>query len=171
MLAVVFAIAALAKIRSPRATQRSFVELSIPGISEASRARLLFSIVVVVELGLSALLFARPQTGALLALVPLAMFTFVLYRVVRSGRSVRCSCFGSASSTPVTTTSLWRNALFMGAAFVGAIGATQRPRWTLTGFMSACTAALVLAVCWQLASLRTKAGSFFPQVTSNRESR
>lgn len=106
----VLVVAAVSKFRSPSATRGATVEL---GVSPR-----LASLVAPVELGTAALLLVRPSVGAVCAVVLLTAFTVVLGRVVRSGRTVRCGCFGAANSSPVNALTLLRNASLIAASAV-----------------------------------------------------
>ena len=65
------------------------------------------SVIVII----AALLVLVPGWGGVAAFGLLAAFTAVLATVIRSGRVVRCACFGASDSDPVSRRHLIRNAL------------------------------------------------------------
>ena len=103
-------MAAVSKLRSPAATRATTLEL---GVSPR-----LASLVAPVELGTAALFVVRPSIGAAFAVALLVTFTVVLGRVVRSGRMVRCGCFGATTAAPVNSLTLMRNAALTLASVV-----------------------------------------------------
>ena len=106
-LACVFAVcavlvtAAVTKLRSPVATRAATKDLGA--------APWLAPLVAPTELVTAALLLVRPPLGALCAIAVLMTFSVMLVRVLRSGRTVRCGCFGAATSAPVNAATLLRN--------------------------------------------------------------
>lgn len=118
VLAVLFALAAAAKLRDQEATVRSFDALGVP--NPASAARLL----PLPELAVVALLVVVPVAGALAVLVLLAFFTTFLVGRLRAGVDAPCACFGASSSRPLSWAAIGRNAL-MGALAVTALLATR----------------------------------------------
>lgn len=129
-LAVVFAWAGVTKLRAPRATARAFTDLRVPPV--------LARVVPVLELMLAAALVVAP-VSALAAVGLLAAFTVVL---LRADDGVRCACFGSASSDPVSWVQILRNGLLAGAAVI-ASGATP----VVPALAAVLTAAGIAAVC------------------------
>lgn len=103
VLALVFATAAVAKLRDPIGTTRTFRALRLPSPRRLARA------VPVTELALATLLVLRPWIGGLVALALLAGFTIVLAGEVRRGSGVQCGCFGSAGTAPISFVELVRN--------------------------------------------------------------
>ncbi len=103
-LAIVLVSAGLVKLRRRPATANDFAQLGLP------QANRLAVIVPLIELGCGALLVVVPGWGGVLAFGLLSMFTAVLVGVVRSGRVVRCPCFGAADQSPVSVRHLVRNA-------------------------------------------------------------
>ncbi len=108
-LAVVFAWAAIGKLRDRAGTANQFADLGIPRPSAAVGA------VAAAEFVVAMLLLAIPPWGAIAAFVLLVGFTTFLAGVVRSGSVVRCACFGALSEAPVSWRSLVRNAALMAA--------------------------------------------------------
>lgn len=123
ILAVVFALAAIAKLRRRPATTASFWDLRLPAPATLAVA------VPMVEALVAALLVAQPRVGAALALALLAGFSMVLVRAVAAGAEVPCACFGSTAQRPVSTRELMRNGV-LAALAVLATGAG--PGWVLS---------------------------------------
>lgn len=103
LLAVPFAWAAAAKAIALDATRRDFAELGV------RRPDIAVPLVCVAEAVTAFLLVLRPRAGAMVALFLLTAFSGVLVSVIRSGREVRCACFGAVSRRPVDVRDLVRN--------------------------------------------------------------
>lgn len=102
-LAALLVVAAVAKLRAPTATERSFAALGVPDPRAAAR------LVPLPELAVAVVLVVVPVAGALAALVLLAFFsTFVAGRL-RAGVVAPCACFGAASAAPLSWLTLVRN--------------------------------------------------------------
>ena len=104
MLAAVFLVAAVAKLRDRDGTATDFASLGLPG------ADLLAVAVPAVELGCAGLLVVAPGWGGVVAFALLVGFTTNLALVIRSGRVATCACFGGNSPEPVSGRHLVRNA-------------------------------------------------------------
>jgi hypothetical protein len=144
-LALVFAWAGVAKLLAPRPTARSFAALGVPpGLAR---------VVPYVELALAAGMVLAPIT-AIGALVLLGAFTIVL---VGADDGVRCACFGSASSEPVSWVQVLRNG-FLAAAAAVASGSTPRVPSLAAVLTTAGIAAIGLLVL-ALADLKRKTGA------------
>ncbi|MEM9562895.1 MAG: MauE/DoxX family redox-associated membrane protein [Actinomycetota bacterium] len=123
ILAAVFVVAGVAKLRRPAATADDFAELGLP------LAAPLAVIVPIAELACAGLLVLLPGWGGVAAFGLLAVFTANLAVVVRSGRVVNCACFGAASRHPVSVRHLVRN---VGLAALALAAATiADPLWRL----------------------------------------
>jgi uncharacterized membrane protein YphA (DoxX/SURF4 family) len=139
VLAAVFAVAGVAKLRDPSGTLRDFEGLGLP------RARVLVVFVPVVELSVAALLVIVPAAGALGALVTLAFFTTFLVGRLRAGVTAPCACFGSARRDPLSGVEIARNLALVALAVVAL--ATDRPvRPTLLDVVVVLAPVLVAAV-------------------------
>lgn len=112
ILAAVMATAGLAKLRRVGLTTAEFAELGVPGPAVASR------VVPGIEVALAVGLLIWPPWAAAVAFALLAAFSAWLIGVMRSGRVVRCACFGALSSAPVSWPQLVRNAGLMGLALL-----------------------------------------------------
>lgn len=119
VLAAVFATAAVAKLRDPGGTIRSFGELGVPNPEATAR------LVVVPELAVAVLLVVVPPLGALAALVLLAFFTTFVVRALRAGVRAPCACFGAVSRAPLGWSTVVRNGFLVVGSMVAL--ATTRP--------------------------------------------
>ncbi len=110
VLAAVFALAAVAKLRDLDATADGFEALGLP--SPAVFA----AVIPLAEVGIVALLLIVPAAGAIAALVTLAFFTTFLVGRLRAGVRAPCACFGSARALPLSGADVLRNVLLIGLA-------------------------------------------------------
>ncbi len=110
VLAAVFALAAVAKLRDLNATADGFEALGLP--SPAVFA----AVIPLAEVGIVALLLIVPAAGAIAALVTLAFFTTFLVGRLRAGVRAPCACFGSARALPLSGADVLRNVLLIGLA-------------------------------------------------------
>ncbi|HEX7168631.1 MAG TPA: MauE/DoxX family redox-associated membrane protein [Acidimicrobiales bacterium] len=111
-VALVFALAGIAKVRSPRTTARSFASLGLRAPSVLARG------VPVAEVALAVALVVAPARAGWAAACALVAFTAVLVAAVARGATASCACFGSARTAPVSTTDVARNALLLVAALL-----------------------------------------------------
>lgn len=160
-VAGVFVVAAVAKLRSPAAVREATVALGVPGS--------LALVIAPVELVVVTLLLLVPRVGAAAAVGLLVLFTVLLRRVLTTGRTVRCGCFGAGSSAPVTWVSLMRNVALIAASLLAwpapsllTIDAVQLWAGLAVGLGVVCVGLLVHA----LAELRLVTGSVFPSPRS-----
>lgn len=112
LLAAVLVWAAVAKLRRPDETSKSFGDLGLPA------PRALAWTVPGIELAIAGWLVLAPAAAAWAVVALLAGFTVVLARGIAAG--VPCACFGSTSTEglPVSAREIVRNALLAGAAVV-----------------------------------------------------
>lgn len=163
VLAAVFAVAAVAKLRQPTATSSSFAALGLPA------AGLLAYAVPAVEAALAVALVVAPAPAAWAGLVLLAVFTLVLARAIARGTDAPCACFGSArrAREPVSGVELVRNAMLAALAIVATgapTGDTGVPSLPALVIVTLAVAAgrLVLG----LVDLRRHGGRIWPGVPS-----
>lgn len=104
VLAVVFVIAAVAKLADRDGTTDDFGSLGLP---EPARWA---TLVPLLELAVALTLVVLPGWGGVVAFALLAAFTANLAIVLRSGRVAHCACFGGSSTKPVSVRHLLRNA-------------------------------------------------------------
>lgn len=110
LLAVVFVIAAVAKLRDRAATAVSFHDLGLPAAARFA------AVVPAVELLVAALLVRVPFVGGLAAVTTLAFFTTFLVTRLRAGVTTPCSCFGQARREPLSPANIVGNAFLIVAA-------------------------------------------------------
>ena len=145
-LASVFAVAAVAKARRPRATALAFAALGLPVPALLARA------IVVAEGAAAITVVAAPRLGGVGSTLLLVAFTVVVAFARRSaarrGVAIRCGCFGVAGDPPVTATTLARNGVLLaGAMFV----AVHPPSLSSAPRLAIATSALGLVAITALA--------------------
>jgi hypothetical protein len=161
LVAGTLAAAGVAKGRNRTITTRSFAELGLP------RPALLAALVPVVEIAVAALMVLRFSIGALVATALLVVFTAFLAQQLRSGRRISCGCFGSSSSTPVTSLTIFRNLGLIVAALAGAFATKglSRTDFALSEWLAAVSVAasmgLIGALIIGLSTIKTNIGSVF----------
>jgi hypothetical protein len=104
-LALVFAVAAVAKLRRRSGTARAFASLGL------ASPRALALGVPLVELGLAVGLVVVPAWAGIVALAVLAGFTTFVVRALRRGDLRGCGCFGATRPAPMGEAEVLRNAL------------------------------------------------------------
>lgn len=104
--AIIFLVAALAKMRDFNKTAREFDDLGLRHPDFFAR------IVPLTEIAITALLIIVPAVGAIAALVTLAFFTTFLLGRLRQGVRAPCACFGAISNAPLGPSTIVRNVLF-----------------------------------------------------------
>jgi hypothetical protein len=158
----VFGWAAVAKLVSRKATESAFRSLRVPSPAAAS------VLVPGAELGIGALTFARPQLGCVAAVSLLIAFTMLLGWHVVNRSEVRCGCFGSAGSEPVSWVSLVRNGGLILLSLVGAgLSPTTMPDWDTATWASSVVCALSFVgsglLLLSLFTMKQSIGSVFSQ--------
>jgi peroxiredoxin len=164
LLAIVFAVAAIAKLRDPAGTRATLARFGVPVRVRHSPTRALPA----VELAIAVALVPASTAawGALGAAIALAAFTLVLVRVLARGEDVACNCFGSIGSKPITRQTVLRNAFLLGLAGLVAAAGFDEPSRSPFGWIGelepaeaaglgvaaalALACALNLAFSWQL---------------------
>jgi hypothetical protein len=121
-LAVVLAVAAVSKLADLGSFRKTLAEFDVR--PAATRAAALA--VPLVELALAVLLVptATARGAALGTLALLAVFCLAIARVLRRGDTPDCGCFGSSDRSPISRTTLTRNA---GLGAVAALVAITGP--------------------------------------------
>jgi uncharacterized membrane protein YphA (DoxX/SURF4 family) len=110
-LALTFILAGVGKVRDLPGTVESTIELGVP----KSFARPIAAVLPFVEF-VSATMLVLPTLriyGALLAVALLLIFSTLVFRTLREGRSPMCRCFGAHSTRPIDRSLLVRNAALM----------------------------------------------------------
>lgn len=155
-LSLVFAGAALAKLRDRRTAASGFRSLGL------GHATVLVPAIAAVELALSAALLIAPRLGALLAFGLLSVFTGVLVRARRQDNNAFCGCFGAIGSEPISRFTFARNAALMTCCLV-ALWAT-RFRLSLAAVMVVSTMVVTYFVAVAALQMAERTGSLFPRV-------
>jgi hypothetical protein len=119
LLALVFAVAAVAKLADRPSFRETLAEFGVPRVLTGGGALMLPLTELVVAALLSPAATARVAAGAALAL--LVVFCAAVAAALARGARPACACFGSVRSTPVGRGTLARNALLGGAAAAVAI--------------------------------------------------
>jgi len=104
--AIIFLVAALAKLRNINKTAQEFDDLGLRHPEFFAR------IVPFAEIAITALLIIVPAVGAIAAMVTLAFFTTFLVGRLRKGVRAPCACFGAISNAPLGPSTIVRNVLF-----------------------------------------------------------
>jgi uncharacterized membrane protein YphA (DoxX/SURF4 family) len=116
VLALVFLVAGLAKLRSPIDTRRALGALGLP------RPDVLGVAVPVVELATALLLVLDPVTGGASAVALLAAFTTLLVGRLRAGHTEGCGCFGAWSTRPLSWADVVRNLALIAVGCIAVLG-------------------------------------------------
>ncbi|MET9557292.1 MauE/DoxX family redox-associated membrane protein [Streptomyces sp. NPDC006645] len=163
LLALVFAAAVVGKTRTAASVTAFTDAVTVLGRTPAHRAGVVAAVIITLEAA-TALLLVTPWfrgAGLLLAAGLLASFSYAVARALRAGSTVSCRCFG-ASAGPVGPPQLLRNALLLvavAAAVPGVLNGPGELPWQarFAAWLSGATAALVLVVGEELASLLRRA--------------
>jgi len=123
-LASMFALAALGKLANRDAFASFVASLGPFGIPAGLATRPAGALIVAAELAAAAALVCVPIAGGALAAALLTGFALGIVHVLRSGRAVRCRCFGAAGAT-VGRSHLARNLAL--AALAIAVAAPSHP--------------------------------------------
>ncbi|HJO80574.1 MAG: MauE/DoxX family redox-associated membrane protein [Acidimicrobiales bacterium] len=116
VLAVVFAIAAGTKFRSPTITRQTIKGFGLPN-------PLLMAIVLpVTEAATALLLVVDPRTGGPCAVALLAAFTTLITGRLMAGYRDACGCFGAWSIQPLSWKHILRNLILIGLGVASTLG-------------------------------------------------
>ncbi len=182
LLAVVFAVAALAKLGDLKRSQKAVHDFGVPAPLAASLGILL----PFAELAVTIALIVTPIAlyGAIGALVLLVLFIIAISANLSLGRNPDCNCFGQLHSEPIGASTLIRNVILtliaglvvwqaVAHGNVGADAATLIS--TLSAFqVFVVIALLVLAVVialvgWLLMQVMTQQGNLLTRLESLEE--
>jgi hypothetical protein len=137
VLATVFAVAAVGKVRQPAATREMLRAFGGPPR--------LAPLLVAGEVAAVVLLLTVPVAGAALALALLGLFSAAIGRQLRAGRRPTCACFGALGAAPVSARTLGRNAaIAVPAVVLLVLGPGDDVTWLAALAVLAATAALTL---------------------------
>ena len=174
LLAAVFAVAGVAKLRDREGTRRSLGEFGVPATFRGFGALAL----PVAELGAAALLVPEPtvRIGALLALALLLVFVAAVARSLARGEQPDCNCFGGVHSAPVSQLTLVRNLALAAAAAAVAVAGPGESLGALDGgtvlaVAAALAGALLLGLTWFSGQLFQQNGRLLVRVRALEEAR
>jgi len=151
LLAAVFAVAAVAKLRDREGTASTLGEFGVPARLRTTGALAL----PLAELVAAGLLIALPtaRVGALLALALLLVFVAAVSRALARGERPDCNCFGGVHSAPVSRLTLVRNVTLAAVAAAVAVAGPGESLAALDGgtvlaVAAALAGALLLGLTW-----------------------
>lgn len=106
-LALAFVVAGVGKIRDLPGTVHATIDLGVPQLL----ARPIAAALPFVEFVCATMLMlpSLRRYGALLSIVLLVIFSTLVFRTLRDGRSPVCRCFGALSNRPIDRSLLVRN--------------------------------------------------------------
>ncbi len=107
ILAVVFGLSATAKSRN---FDRTLAAVNALTGTDSPRATAHLLTMVETLVAISLIVPRTRAKGAILALILLTMFSALIARSLRAGRTPPCFCFGNLSSQPISNLDLVRNA-------------------------------------------------------------
>ncbi|MFF7892717.1 MauE/DoxX family redox-associated membrane protein [Streptomyces sp. NPDC007907] len=148
LLALVFAIACVSKVRTSAAYAAFSTAVEALARVPRHRAGRVAGGVVALEAA-TALLLVLPGAGSAglpVAAVLLAGFTYVVARALRDGTAVACRCFGDAGDRPAGPAQLVRNALLLGAVAAAVPGSPDAGSLPWPGWFAAWLTGAVCAV-------------------------
>ena len=115
-LALVFAFAAVTKIRDPQGTRLTLGDFGLP------RPRFLARVLPATELATALLLVVDPRVGGQAAVALLVAFTTLIVGRLLAGHREACGCFGNWSKRPLSWRDLARNGPLLALGAVAALG-------------------------------------------------
>lgn len=156
VLAALFAVAAVAKLRRREETAATLREFGVPAGLRAPLGVALPLAELAIAAGL--VVTATSRWAGLAALLLLAVFTVALAVVLRRGRQVDCNCFGALGGSRVSGWTIGRNAGLMALAGAVAVAGPGAGLGSLDGSAVVAVAAALAGVlllgltwfCWQL---------------------
>src|SRR5262249_44427242 len=116
ILAAIFAVAGIAKLRDRSSTRRALIGFGAPIFGARTLAVVLPIAEVMVSVALLPTITAR--TGALGALLLLSIFTVAVATSLARGRAPQCQCFGQLHSAPASWKTICRNVALCGLALL-----------------------------------------------------
>ena len=120
ILAAVLLLSGALKLVDRDGSRETFEGVGVPDMVARPLVWLLPSVELVVGLLICVPATARLASAA--AVVLLAGYIVVVWRLVRRGSAVACHCFGALSSEPVSYRTLVRNLVLLALALLGAVG-------------------------------------------------
>jgi thiol-disulfide isomerase/thioredoxin len=144
VLAAVFAIAGVSKLRDRSGTRTAVVSFGAPERVAGALALALPA----AELTVAGLLLpaSTASYGALGALILLGLFTVTIAWNLAHGRRLDCRCFGQLHSSPAGWRTVWRNVFLAGIATLTLVGSTVTEPASALAWISDLSGAALLAV-------------------------
>jgi thiol-disulfide isomerase/thioredoxin/uncharacterized membrane protein YphA (DoxX/SURF4 family) len=151
LLAVVFAVAGVSKLRDRPGTREATVGFGVP----PRLARPLALLLPVVELAVAVLLLpaATAAVGAACALFLLLLFSTAIAANLARGRTPECHCFGQLHSEPAGWKTLGRNAALAGVALFALGGTLAEPPASALAWIGRLDGSELLALAVAVAAL------------------
>jgi len=148
VLAGVFALAGVAKLRDREGSRRAVREFGVPDRAAAAVGLLL----PLAELAIAAALVLTPSArwGAIAALVLLLAFIAGIANALRRGEAPDCHCFGQIHSAPAGRGTLLRNVVLSVLALLVIV---EGPGAAIDSWVAARTAAELIAVAAGIGAL------------------
>lgn len=116
LLAAVFALAGIAKLRDPLGTRHTLSDFGLPN------PRLLARVLPGAEAATALLLVVDPRVGGQCAVALLVAFTTLIAGRLLAGHRDACGCFGTWSKRPLSWRDLARNGALVALGVVAALG-------------------------------------------------
>ncbi|MED6328367.1 MAG: MauE/DoxX family redox-associated membrane protein [Actinomycetota bacterium] len=116
LLAVVFVLASVAKLRDPRGTRRTLGNFGLPN------PPLLARVIPGTEAATGLLLVVDHRVGGQCAVALLVAFTTLIVGRLLSGHHDACGCFGTWSKRPLSWRDLVRNSILVVLGVIAALG-------------------------------------------------
>jgi len=116
LLAAVFALAGIAKLRDPLGTRHTLRDFGLPN------PRLLARVLPGAEAATALLLVVDPRVGGQCAVALLVAFTTLIAGRLLTGHRDACGCFGTWSKRPLSWRDLARNGALVALGVVAALG-------------------------------------------------
>jgi thiol-disulfide isomerase/thioredoxin/uncharacterized membrane protein YphA (DoxX/SURF4 family) len=144
VLAAVFLVAGIAKLRDFAGTRHGLGEFGAPANLAGPFAVILAATELIVSVALLPAMTA--SAGALAALVLLVLFTVAIAANLAQGRAPQCHCFGQMQSTPVSWKTIVRNLVLSSVAVGAWMGSRFKPPSMLSWIIQARGAELLAIV-------------------------
>jgi len=172
LLAVVFALAAVMKLRRRGQTEEMLGDFGVPERARPATAVGLPLVELAVAVGL--VTSAGARWAALAALLLLGAFSVAIARVLLKGERVACNCFGSLGSAPVSGWTLARNLVLAGLAAVVVVAGPgtsigDLDRDTVIAVAAAAAGVLLVGLTWLSWELFQQGGRLVARVRALEE--
>ena len=151
LLAAVFAIAAIAKLRDREGTRKAVVDFGVP----RRFARAAAIVLPLSEFAVAGLLLPVQTAayGAVGALVLLGIFSGAIAWSLARGRTPDCHCFGQLHSAPASWRTLARNGVLAGIGAIALVGALEEPHASAVSWIARLDGGELVAVVVAIAAV------------------